>query len=110
MSLHPDRASYATNIRATREVVLSAGAVGSPHILLLSGVGPAAQLARFGIPVVADRPGVGEHLIDHLLTTLTYTATPGLTITEDRVGQMDDMYSGAKFGFNIYLRLAQKLI
>ena len=65
---------------------MSAGAIGSPHILLLSGVGPAKQLADFGIPLVADLPGVGEHLIDHLLVTLTYNATPGVTITEKRVG------------------------
>jgi choline dehydrogenase len=47
------------------EVVLSAGAVGSPHLLLLSGVGPAAQLRRAGIPVTADVPGVGADFTDH---------------------------------------------
>jgi choline dehydrogenase len=48
------------------EVILSAGAIGSPHLLMLSGVGPAAQLAQFGIPVVLDKPGVGGNLHDHL--------------------------------------------
>jgi choline dehydrogenase len=48
------------------EVILSAGAVGSPHLLMLSGVGPAAQLAQHGIPVVLDKPGVGTNLQDHL--------------------------------------------
>jgi choline dehydrogenase len=47
------------------EVVLSAGAIASPHLLLLSGVGPAAQLRRFGIPVVQDLPGVGQNFRDH---------------------------------------------
>ncbi len=49
---------------ATREVIVCAGAFNSPQILLLSGIGPRAQLARFGIPVVADLPGVGENLQD----------------------------------------------
>lgn len=44
------------------EVVLTAGAVHTPHLLLLSGVGPAAALARAGIPCVADSPGVGANL------------------------------------------------
>ena len=51
---------------ARREVILSAGPIASPHLLKLSGVGPGAELAAHGIPVVADRPGVGENLQDHL--------------------------------------------
>lgn len=52
--------------RAT-EVVLAAGAYGSPAILMRSGIGPEAHLREFGLPVAADRPGVGEHLLDHPL-------------------------------------------
>lgn len=52
------------------EVVLSAGAVGSPQLLLLSGVGPGSQLAQHGIGCVADSAEVGENLQDHLLTCL----------------------------------------
>ncbi len=48
------------------EVILAGGAINSPQLLMLSGVGPAADLAGLGIPVVADRPGVGRHLQDHL--------------------------------------------
>jgi choline dehydrogenase len=51
--------------RAGREVVLAGGAVNSPQLLLLSGIGPAAQLREHGIAVVADLPGVGEGLQDH---------------------------------------------
>ena len=47
------------------EIILSAGAIGSPHLLLLSGVGPAGQLEELGIPVVLDSPGVGRNLKDH---------------------------------------------
>jgi len=51
---------------ATREVILSAGSIGSPQILQLSGIGPAPLLQQHGIPVVADLPGVGANLQDHL--------------------------------------------
>jgi len=57
---------------ADREVVLCAGAVGSPQLLLLSGIGPAAHLRDLGIDVVADIAGVGENLQDHLLTIAGY--------------------------------------
>ncbi|WP_281966940.1 choline dehydrogenase [Roseovarius nanhaiticus] len=53
-------------LRANREVVLAASAFNSPKILMLSGIGPAAHLAEHGIDVVADRPGVGDNLQDHL--------------------------------------------
>jgi choline dehydrogenase len=52
--------------RARREVILSAGAVNTPQLLMLSGVGPGAHLQAQGIAVVADRPAVGRHLQDHL--------------------------------------------
>jgi choline dehydrogenase len=59
-------------VRAEREVIVSAGAIGSPQLLLLSGLGPRAQLEALGIPVVADLPGVGENLQDHLAVILPY--------------------------------------
>ena len=62
------------------EIILSSGAIGSPHILLLSGVGPAAQLQEFGIPVVADRPGVGQNLRDHPLVWVTWRTKPGVPL------------------------------
>jgi choline dehydrogenase-like flavoprotein len=51
--------------RAKREVILSAGAIASPQLLMLSGVGPAEQLQQLGVPVVHDLHGVGENLQDH---------------------------------------------
>lgn len=61
------------------EVILSAGAINSPQVLMLSGVGPRKQLQQHGIPVLADLPGVGHNLQDHpTVTTLTYlTNKPG---------------------------------
>lgn len=58
--------------RAAREVILSAGALQSPQLLMLSGIGPAGELARHGIKVVADSPDVGANLQDHLDFTLIY--------------------------------------
>lgn len=59
-------------VRARRELILSSGAFGSPQLLMLSGVGPAADLQRLGIPVVHDLPGVGENLQDHIDHVQTY--------------------------------------
>ena len=57
---------------AAGEVILAAGAIGSPHLLLLSGVGPATHLADLGIPLVLNREGVGANLHDHLQIRLKY--------------------------------------
>ncbi|ALM53288.1 GMC family oxidoreductase [Halomonas huangheensis] len=57
---------------ANREVILSAGAIGSPHLLQLSGIGPRELLERHGIEVVKDAPGVGENLQDHLQLRAVY--------------------------------------
>jgi choline dehydrogenase len=61
-------------IRARAEVVLSAGAINSPKLLMLSGIGPAAHLAEHGVAVVADRAGVGQNLQDHLELYVQYAA------------------------------------
>ncbi|KQR39024.1 GMC family oxidoreductase [Microbacterium sp. Leaf159] len=55
------------------EIVLSAGAIGSPVILLRSGIGPAEELAALGIPLVVDSPSVGKNLHDHLLSPVIFT-------------------------------------
>ncbi|WP_194922507.1 GMC family oxidoreductase [Catenulispora pinisilvae] len=62
-------------VRARRSVVVCAGALRTPHLLLLSGIGPRDQLGRHGIPVVADLPGVGANLHDHPLVPLAWPLT-----------------------------------
>lgn len=67
-------------IRARREVILSASAFNSPKLLMLSGIGPGAHLAEQGIPVVADRPGVGANLQDHLEVYIQQACTEPITL------------------------------
>ena len=68
--------------RCRGEVILAAGSIGSIQTLLLSGVGPAAQLREFGIPVVLDKPGVGENLQDHLQLRMIYKVSGVKTLNE----------------------------
>jgi choline dehydrogenase len=68
--------------RASSEVLLSGGAVNSPQLLLLSGVGPAGHLRTLGIGVVADLPGVGENLQDHTLTPLVWATEHSTDLLE----------------------------
>ena len=62
-------------LRAGREVILCAGAIDSPRLLLQSGIGPADELRALGLEVVADLPGVGRNLHDHLLLGVVYEAS-----------------------------------
>ncbi len=69
------REGVETLAKARREVILSAGAINSPQLLMLSGVGPAAHLAEHGITLVHDLPGVGQGLQDHLAAHVKYRST-----------------------------------
>lgn len=67
-----DFAGHKYQLNATKEVIVSAGAFQSPQLLMVSGIGPASTLERFNISVIADRPGVGQNLTDHVLGGPTY--------------------------------------
>lgn len=69
------RSGKSTQIRARKEVIVCAGAVGSPQLLQVSGIGPAEKLAALGIEVVVDNPNVGGHLQDHLAVTYYFQST-----------------------------------
>ncbi len=64
-------------------VVLSAGAIRSPQLLMLSGIGPKDQLEQFGIPLVQESPGVGQSLWNHLSAHVTFKVKDGKTLTTD---------------------------
>jgi choline dehydrogenase-like flavoprotein len=64
---------------AVKEVILSAGAIGTPHLLLLSGIGPRQELEAVGVTCLAEAPHVGKHLQDHLMCPLIYPA-PGIGV------------------------------
>jgi choline dehydrogenase len=70
-------------VRAAREVILCAGALQSPQLLQLSGVGPRALLDSFAIPIVHDLPGVGENLQDHLQARVIFECTRPITTNDD---------------------------
>jgi len=63
--------SFRVNVR--REVIVSTGAIATPKLLMLSGVGPAHVLKQHGIAVIVDRPGVGENLQEHIYSTMIFT-------------------------------------
>src|SRR5260221_7779168 len=63
-----------------REVLLCAGAINSPQLLLLSGIGPASHLPRLGIPITLDLPGVGQNLQDHLAAGVIYACTQPVSL------------------------------
>jgi choline dehydrogenase len=67
-------------IRAEREVILAASSINSPKLLMLSGIGPGAHLQEHGIEVVADRPGVGANLQDHLEIYMQFSASQPVTL------------------------------
>jgi choline dehydrogenase-like flavoprotein len=69
------RNGKAETVHADAEIIVSAGVIGSPQILMLSGIGPAAHLKEMGIDVTLDLPGVGANLHDHLMVPLRFLAT-----------------------------------
>src|SRR6266699_1388143 len=68
------------HVQVRREVLLCAGAINSPQLLLLSGIGPAAHLHQLGIPVALDLPGVGQNLQDHLAAGVIYACTQPVSL------------------------------
>ena len=67
-------------VHALKEVIVAASAINSPKLLMLSGIGPAEHLKEMGIPVVADRPGVGQNLQDHLELYIQQACTLPITL------------------------------
>ncbi|SFT73381.1 GMC family oxidoreductase [Halomonas saccharevitans] len=94
-----ERAGESVTATAHREVILSAGAIGSPQLLQLSGVGPADLLAEHDIPVVADLPGVGENLQDHLQIRSVYRLKGARTLNTLANSLVGKAKIGLEFAF-----------
>ena len=93
---------HTTQARAAREVILSGGAINSPHVLLLSGVGPADELRPFGIDVVQDLPGVGKNLQDHLGAFMRWGIHEPVSLygaTPEQLAAMQQEYAEHRTGF-----------
>jgi choline dehydrogenase len=85
---------------ARREVIVAAGAIQSPQLLQLSGIGPGELLQRHGIPVVKALPGVGGNLHDHLQSRIIWQCNSPITVNDDLMNLWRKMLVGMKFAFN----------
>jgi choline dehydrogenase len=81
------------------EVILAGGSINTPQILLLSGIGPGADLEALGIPVVADRPGVGQHLQDHLEVYIQYRCLQPVSMQPSATQKWRRPFIGAQWLF-----------
>ncbi|WP_417248665.1 GMC family oxidoreductase [Celeribacter sp.] len=91
------RGGKITRVLASREVILSAGSIKSPQLLLISGVGPAEDLAALGIDVVHDLPGVGENLQDHYGAVLNYHSSLKTTVNDILVSPLKQVKAGLQY-------------
>jgi choline dehydrogenase len=96
------RGGVPTEARAKCEIALCAGAIQSPQLLQLSGVGAAAELREFGIPLVHDLPAVGKNLQDHLQVRMIYKCTKPITTNDD----LKTVWGRAKIGLRWIFRKA----
>ncbi|HUA57086.1 MAG TPA: GMC family oxidoreductase N-terminal domain-containing protein [Candidatus Sulfotelmatobacter sp.] len=83
--------------RAAREVILSAGAIGSPQILMLSGIGPREQLAQHGIAVVQDIAGVGKSLQDHYSAPIKLKSRVPITVNDVMLSNIKKVKAGLEY-------------
>jgi choline dehydrogenase len=83
--------------RARREIILCGGAINSPQLLMLSGIGPAAHLARHGIAVVQDLPGVGQNLQDHYSAPIKLKAKLPVTVNDVMLSNVRKLKVGAQY-------------
>jgi choline dehydrogenase len=97
VGVHWRQNGVACSARCHGEVILAAGAIGSPHLMMLSGIGPAEQLTKFGIPVVLDKPGVGANLHDHLQLRMIFKVSGVKTLNETYVSMLNRLGMGINY-------------
>ena len=97
VGVHWRQNGVACSARCYGEVILAAGAIGSPHLMMLSGIGPAEQLTKFGIPVVLDKSGVGANLHDHLQLRMIFKVSGVKTLNETYVSMLNRLGMGINY-------------
>jgi choline dehydrogenase len=90
-------AGGSVEVKARREVLLAAGALDSPKLLMLSGIGPAQELQRHGIPLVHDLPAVGENLHDHFIVPMMFRLKPGSPSLNPRLTGLHLLWEGIRY-------------
>ena len=93
-----DRNGQTQIVKANREVILSAGSIGSPHIMQMSGIGPSQVLKNAGIEVLHELPGVGENLNDHLESVIQYETNLPVSLNR-HMGTLGKFLIGARWYF-----------
>ena len=84
--------------RATEEVIICGGAINSPQLLLLSGIGPSDHLAEFDIPSLMDLPGVGQNLMDHMQVPLAYHCNAPISLVGKDAPEQIQLYEEKRMG------------
>ena len=84
--------------RATAEVIVCGGAINSPQLLMLSGIGPAGHLREMGIPLVQDLPGVGQNLMDHIQVPVAYHCKLPISLVGKEEPEQVRLYDEEKMG------------
>lgn len=95
-----DRQGVAMKLAAREEIILSAGAIGSPQLLQLSGIGPGALLQEHGIDVVVDSPEVGENLQDHLQIRAVYKTRKPVTLNDELSNPLQKLKAGMQYALS----------
>ena len=93
---YTDAKGQRQRVKARKEIILSAGAIGSPHILMTSGIGASDELTEHGIKVVQDLPGVGKNLQDHLQARLVFKCNED-TLNDEVTGLFKQMGIGLQY-------------
>lgn len=96
--------THEIRIKSTGEIILSAGAYGTPHLLMLSGVGPVEQLDLFKIARVATSPLVGRNLHDHVTVPLFVSINESLSMTTDKLFRLGEVMQYVTHGIGYYSR------
>lgn len=97
-----DQLNRITQIQVHNELILSAGAMNTPQILMHSGIGPKNHLKNFNISVVYDSPNIGKNLYDHLNVPLFVKLNDKVSLTRDKILSLTEIYSYLAHGEGVF--------